>query len=255
MAFGPGGGAGGPGGGFSFNTDDLGDLGDLFGGLFGRGRGGGRRGGPSRGPGPQRGADLETELHLSFDDAVHGLETTLHLTSDAACSTCAGSGAKPGTAPMACPICKGLLPVLKAVAQDERRLDVVLASDGSTAAAHRRFLPLNARFQEAVTRWQIRPLPGDAMAANDHTDHRWDDRVLEALASLGRRLGRLEAELTAGLPRFSGYALRYDLAFQRVTRGDHRWLDGVGIDSCHVVWMQLHEDLIATLGLVRGNEE
>ena len=44
----------------------MGDLGDLFGGLFGRGR----RGGGTAGP--QRGADLETELHLSFEDAVTG---------------------------------------------------------------------------------------------------------------------------------------------------------------------------------------
>ena len=53
-----------PGGG-TFRVEDMGDLGDLFGGLFGRGRRGGRR--PA---GPQRGADVETELHLSFEDAV-----------------------------------------------------------------------------------------------------------------------------------------------------------------------------------------
>ncbi len=107
MGFGSGGGAG-PGG-YQFTTDDMGDLGDLFGGLFGRmgNRGGGRRPGPSRGPGPQRGSDLETELHLSFEDAIAGLETTLHLTSDAVCSTCTGTGAKPGTAPMTCPVCHG----------------------------------------------------------------------------------------------------------------------------------------------------
>src|SRR5690349_23957032 len=56
------GGFGGPGGGnFNFTTDNLGDLGDLFGNLFGRGRAGARE---PRGAGPQRGADLETELQL-----------------------------------------------------------------------------------------------------------------------------------------------------------------------------------------------
>jgi molecular chaperone DnaJ len=97
-------GAGGPGGG-SFRVEDLGDLGDLFGGLFGRG--GGARRGPSRGTGPQRGADLEAELHLSFDDAVHGVTTTVNLTSDATCSRCHGSGAEPGTMPHTCPTCGG----------------------------------------------------------------------------------------------------------------------------------------------------
>ncbi len=142
-------------------------------------------------------------------------------------------------------------------AEGERRLAVELdTADGRAAVAevHRRFLPLNAPFQQAVTRWQIRPLPGGPMATNDHTDHRWDDRVLEALGSVGRRLRPLESELSAVLARFGGYADRYDLAFDRGWRGGGRWIDGVGIDSCHVVWMQLHEDLLATLGLDRGHE-
>ena len=62
----------------------------------------------SRGAGPQRGQDLEAELNLSFDDAVHGITTTLHLTSDAACSTCHGIGRQAGHHHRACvPICGG----------------------------------------------------------------------------------------------------------------------------------------------------
>jgi molecular chaperone DnaJ len=111
--FGPGGfgGAqGGPGGQtFTFNTDDLGDmggLGDLFGNLFGGG-GGGRRGRGRGAAGPRRGDDLETELHLSFLDAVNGVTTTVNLTSEAACHTCNGSGAAPGTSPVVCTQCHG----------------------------------------------------------------------------------------------------------------------------------------------------
>ena len=100
----PGGGFGGPGG-YTFTTEDFGGgLGDILGGLFGRGGG---RGGASRGTGPQRGHDLEAELHLSFTDAVEGITTTIHLTSDATCSTCHGSGARPGTSPIVCPQCAG----------------------------------------------------------------------------------------------------------------------------------------------------
>lgn len=90
----------------------------------------------------------------------------------------------------------------------------------------RRFLPLNGRFQETVTRWQIRPLPGVPMAANDHTDHSWDDRVLEVLGSLGRRLRPLETETTAVLARFGGYSDRFDLALDQAVRGEARWVDG-----------------------------
>jgi molecular chaperone DnaJ len=94
-------GAGGFPGGFSYETVDLGDLGDLLGGMFG-GRGG-------RGPsaGSQRGADLETEVQLSFDDAMAGATVPVKLTGPAVCSACGGSGAAPGTSPTTCPECGG----------------------------------------------------------------------------------------------------------------------------------------------------
>lgn len=100
-----GGGAGQPGG---FRFEDVGDLGDLFGGLFNRGRGGGGGGGRARrGTGPQRGADLQSELHLTFEDSVSGVTTAVHLTSEAACSRCSGNGAEPGTTPLVCTNCGG----------------------------------------------------------------------------------------------------------------------------------------------------
>ncbi len=97
-------GPGGPGGGVNFDFGDLGDLGDIFGGLFGRGRGG--RAGRAE-PRGQRGADLEVEVNLSFDDALHGLETRIPVEVETACRECGGSGARPGTAPKVCPECKG----------------------------------------------------------------------------------------------------------------------------------------------------
>ncbi len=108
FGFGPqrGGGPGGPGG-FTYDADDLGDLGDLgglFGDLFG---GGGGRQRASRGMGPQRGDDLETALHLSFREAAEGVTTSVNLTSEAACSACHGSGARPGTEPQRCVQCGG----------------------------------------------------------------------------------------------------------------------------------------------------
>ncbi len=90
------GGQGSPGG-FNFQTGDFGDLGDLFGGLFG----GGRR------QRAQRGADLETALHLSFRDAVMGVTTSVSLPSTDACHTCGGRGAAPGTGVTTCERCQG----------------------------------------------------------------------------------------------------------------------------------------------------
>ena len=93
-------GAGGPGAG-AFRVEDLGDLGDLFGGLGGFG---GRR---SRQAGPRRGADVEAELHLAFEDAVRGVTTSVNVAGEARCETCRGSGAAPGTQPVTCPTCHG----------------------------------------------------------------------------------------------------------------------------------------------------
>jgi molecular chaperone DnaJ len=106
------GGRGGGPGGFTFNVGDMdGGLGDIFGNLFGRrgnagGPGANRSNGPS-GAGPRRGADVTAMLTVEFADAVRGIETTLHLTTDAQCSTCHGSGAKPGTSPRVCSNCGG----------------------------------------------------------------------------------------------------------------------------------------------------
>ncbi len=122
---------------------------------------------------------------------------------------------------------------------------------GRVVAAHAEFVLLNTRFLEAITKWQIRPQPGDPMAANDHTDWRWDDGVLVTLSGLGRRLRPVGEQLADGLTRFSGYPHRYAQALARADAGQRRWVDGPGIDSAHIVWFQLHEDLLATLGLNR----
>jgi molecular chaperone DnaJ len=94
--FGPG--AGGAQGGFAG-----GDFGDIFSSLFNRG--GGRSG---RAQAQQvRGRDLETEVQLSFDQAVNGTQISVTVPKAGRCPTCHGSGAKPGTGPVTCPRCEG----------------------------------------------------------------------------------------------------------------------------------------------------
>ena len=139
--------------------------------------------------------------------------------------------------------------------EEERLLADELTRTGerpAVEAAHDEFAALNAGFLATVTRWQLRPAPGDALAANDHTDFRWDDRVLNELASYRRRLAPVCARLAAALDRFEGYEQRFGTALDRVAAGQRAWVDQTGVDSCHTVWIQLHEDLIATLGLERG---
>jgi molecular chaperone DnaJ len=93
-----------------------GGFSDILSNLFGGGGGGGAAGGAgaggrgtARGPRtrPQRGRDLETEVSLSFDQAVNGAQVPLAIPTSAPCPTCKGSGAKPGTSPRVCPVCNG----------------------------------------------------------------------------------------------------------------------------------------------------
>ena len=130
-------------------------------------------------------------------------------------------------------------------------LDLAGARD-AVAAIHAAFLPLNERLGTACTSWQIRPMPGDPLAFNDHTDWRWDQRVLDALASLDASFSRLCDQLAGRLTRFGGYAGRYSAALARARAGQPAWVDGPDRDSCHLVWIQFHEDLLATLGIARG---
>jgi hypothetical protein len=139
--------------------------------------------------------------------------------------------------------------------EGERRLADELDRTGARPAVervHDTFARLNERFLLTLTRWQIRPQPWDRLAANDHDDPVWDGRVLDELASYRRRLGPLCAELTSALERFAGYDERYAAALARADAGQPRWVDGVEVDSCHIVWIQLHEDLLSTLGIDRS---
>jgi molecular chaperone DnaJ len=76
------------------------DLGDIFGSVFNRGGGRGQ-------PQQVRGRDLETEVQLSFDQAVNGSQISVTVPKSSRCPTCHGSGAKPGTSPTTCPRCEG----------------------------------------------------------------------------------------------------------------------------------------------------
>jgi molecular chaperone DnaJ len=85
-------GGAGPGGGFSA------DFGDIFSSIFNRG---------SREPQQMGGRDLETEVRIAFDQAVHGTQITITVPKAERCPTCHGTGAEPGTGPIVCPRCEG----------------------------------------------------------------------------------------------------------------------------------------------------
>lgn len=142
-------------------------------------------------------------------------------------------------------------------AENERQLAAELARAGCidvVRAVYGEFLPLNALVQRACTDWQLRPTSQDRLAVNDHSDPTWDGGVLDELVTIDRTLGPLADRLGNVLTRFRGYDKRFTLALQRARAGEAGWVDRTDIDSCHRVWFELHEDLIATLGLNRHTQ-
>jgi molecular chaperone DnaJ len=110
--------ANGPLGGFTqnfgqgFDASNIGGFSDILSNLFGGaggvgGAGAGARSGAAQRAPEARGRDLETEVQLSFDQAIHGTQVPLAVPTSHACPTCHGTGAKPGTSPRVCPVCGG----------------------------------------------------------------------------------------------------------------------------------------------------
>jgi len=96
-----------------FKGADFSDFGDIFGDIFGSIFGGGFGGSRSRGP--QRGADLQYELRLTFMEAYTGKTTEIVVPKIVMCDTCSGTGAKPGTVAKSCPQCRGTGAVSKTI--------------------------------------------------------------------------------------------------------------------------------------------
>lgn len=142
--------------------------------------------------------------------------------------------------------------------EDSRRLAEELDQAGARTAvrrAHQEFESLNGRLVKACTDWQLRPSQDDRLAANDHSDPQWDRRVLDELATLAGELTQLVGGLSATLARFDAYDERFSAALARARAGQMQWVAGVGVASCHAVWMELHEDLLSTLGIPRGADQ
>jgi molecular chaperone DnaJ len=88
------------GGGFNVNMDDLGGFGDIFESFFGGGGGG-------RSSRSRKGADIQAEMRITFEEAVFGVEKDFSLLKMNSCDRCKGSGAEPKTNEKTCPTCNG----------------------------------------------------------------------------------------------------------------------------------------------------
>jgi hypothetical protein len=137
-------------------------------------------------------------------------------------------------------------------AADAERIADELETAGTrtvVAEAYDGFLVLNPELLDLCTAWQMRSVDG-VPTPNHHTDPAYDARVLDRLADLDQRAAVACADLSATMLRFRRYRVRLTDALGRARSGA---LDYVAdnVESYHTVWFQLHEDLLATLGIPR----
>jgi hypothetical protein len=122
-------------------------------------------------------------------------------------------------------------------AADAERIAEELATSGTramVAKAFDDFLVLNPELLDLCTAWLLRP----------------DPSALDLFADFDRRAGAVCADLSSALHRFTRYRVRLTDALARAMAGEHAYISD-SLESYHVVWFQLHEDLLATLGIPR----
>jgi hypothetical protein len=137
-------------------------------------------------------------------------------------------------------------------AVDAQRIADELETAGTrtvVAQAYDGFLVLNPELLDLCTAWQTRSVDG-VVTMNDHTDPVYDARVLDRLTEFDQRAEVVCADLSAAMLRFQRYRVRLTDALARAKSGALDYVTD-STASYHTVWFQLHEDLLATLGIPR----
>lgn len=114
---------------------------------------------------------------------------------------------------------------------------------GFTTAADK-FERINRDLLALLTDWQSMPAGGERVP-NTHTDPDYDRAILDRLGDLHDRAAKVLHRLTTVEPRLEAYVGRLDAACEGLVVG------GVRVDSYHVAWHELHEDLLRMLGRTR----
>lgn len=122
------------------------------------------------------------------------------------------------------------------------------AERAALGAAYEAFVAVNGEFKRVCHAWQT-AAGGDS--PNDHTDDAHDDAVIAQLAEVDRSVGPLLDDVAGRVDRMAGYRPRLSGALDRVRGGDASAFAAPLRDSYHDIWMELHEDLIISLGRTR----
>ncbi len=126
------------------------------------------------------------------------------------------------------------------------------AAQAVVQGAYDRFTALNQPMLDVCTRWQI--VSSEPLVLNDHSDPAYDAAVVDDLTEIDSTVQPICAQLESVFTRFGRYGPAFSEALSQLRRGRYDWLTKPTILSYHTVWFQLHEDLLATLGLERAAE-
>jgi len=135
----------------------------------------------------------------------------------------------------------------------------LLAEDARPAragleAGYGQFLAINERFKELCGEWQMKPSADGNLEPNDHSDAAYDQTAVERLDGINRDAQPICTAFGEVLGRLAPYAPRLEHSLGRLHDGEQKMFTGVMCGSYHDVWMELHEDLILTLGIDRTKE-
>jgi len=120
-------------------------------------------------------------------------------------------------------------------------------------AIYQRFLVHNQPFLSLCTEWQVRTIDGQQLP-NDHADAAYDASVIERLGDANTAIQPICTDLATMFERFAHYGPSFTNALSKVQNGDTDWFTKPMIESYHTTWFELHEDLLASLGLDRVKE-
>jgi hypothetical protein len=117
------------------------------------------------------------------------------------------------------------------------------------------FLDRNRVLKEICTAWQMRTLADGSIVINDHGDASYDRDIIARLTSHDRQCEPMFDHLSAGLSRFRDYQDRLDATLDRLAADDASAFATPMSASYHCVWMELHQDLLLTLGRERDDAD
>lgn len=119
-------------------------------------------------------------------------------------------------------------------------------------SCYRSFMRLHNPLLSIGHDWETRPV-GDTRMLNSHRDPEYDEAVLGRLVRIHEGTRWVYAELASLLERFGVYEPRFSFALEQALAGETSYVTS-SVDSYQSVWLQLHEDLLATLGLSNDDE-